>query len=246
MVIDENVLEDVDGIFGIHLWQDMEVGKVSIESGPRMASAGHFKIDVKGHGGHGSMPHQGVDAGVVAASILLNLQTVVSREVNPLEPVVVSVGVFRSGTRFNVMPSKAYLEGTTRCFSHDVNDLFEKRITRICEETAKAHRAEAFVQYEGLVLPLINDDVMVDHGKCAILNILGSDGLGNTELTTGGEDFSFYREHAKSGFAFVGCRAKDKEQIFPHHHSRFDIDEKALKIASGMYAQFALEFLRST
>lgn len=242
-MIDAGVMEGVDGLFGIHLWNDCEVGKVSVEEGPRMASAGIFKIYVTGKGGHGSMPHQGVDAVVVGSAIIMNLQTVVSREINPLDPAVLSVGIFNSGTRFNVMAGEAYLEGTTRCFSMDVNDAFEGQIRRIAENTAKAYRAEAVLDYKQLVIPTINDKELSELAQKAVISLNGEEANIKFEKTTGGEDFSFYSKYAPTCFAFVGCKNTDKIPYYPHHHSKFDIDEDALSIASALYTQFALNFL---
>lgn len=243
-MIEDGVMEGVDGLFGLHLWNDCEVGKVSVEAGPRMASAGIFKIYVTGKGGHGSMPHQGVDAAVVGAAILMNLQSIVSREINPLEPSVVSIGIFNAGTRFNVMAGEAYLEGTTRCFNMDVNDAFEDQIRRIVESTARAYRAEATLDYKQLVIPTINDERLSKLAQGAVVEIMGKDAIVTYEKTTGGEDFSFFSEFAPSVFAFVGAQNTKKLEYYPHHHPKFDIDEDALGIAASLYAQFALDFLK--
>ena len=242
-MIEEGVMEGVDGIFGIHVWNDAEVGKVSVEAGPRMASAGIYKINVTGKGGHGSMPHQGVDALLVGSAIVMNLQSLVSREISPLDPAVVSVGIFNSGTRFNIIAGEAYLEGTTRCFSMEVNDAFEEMIKRVAENTAKSYRATAKLDYEQLVIPTINDPAMSAIAEGAVEKISGKDGLITYEKTTGGEDFSYFTQKAPGAFAFVGARNEKRLEYFPHHHPRFDIDEDALETASALYAQFAVDFL---
>lgn len=242
-MIHEGVMEGVDGVFGIHIWNDAEVGKISVEAGPRMASAGIFKIDVIGKGGHGSMPHQGVDAVVVGSSIVMNLQSLVSREISPLDPAVISVGMFNAGSRFNVIAGEAHLEGTTRCFSMEVNDSFEDMITRVAENTAKSYRAKVKVDYEQLVIPTINDPEMSAIAEGAVEKTSGKDALITYEKTTGGEDFSFFTQKAPGAFAFVGSKNEKKVDYFPHHHPKFDIDEDALEIASALYAQFAIDFL---
>lgn len=242
-MITEGVMEGVDGVFGIHIWNDAEVGKISVEAGPRMASAGIFKIDVIGKGGHGSMPHQGVDAVVVGSSIVMNLQSLVSREISPLDPAVISVGMFNAGSRFNVIAGEAHLEGTTRCFSMEVNDSFEDMITRVAENTAKSYRAKVKVDYEQLVIPTINDPEMSAIAEGAVEKTSGKDALITYEKTTGGEDFSFFTQKAPGAFAFVGSKNEKKVDYFPHHHPKFDIDEDALEIASALYAQFAIDFL---
>ena len=242
-LIEEGELDDVDGIFGLHLWNDAPVGKVSIEAGPRMASAGIFNINVTGKGGHGSMPHQGVDAVLVGSAIVTNLQSLVSREISPLDPAVVTIGIFNAGTRFNVLAGEAYLEGTTRCFSMEVNDSFESQIQRVVEKTAESYRAEAVLDYNELVLPTINDPAMSAIGERAVEKIAGKDALITYEKTTGGEDFSFYLKKAPGAFAFVGTKNEEKIPLYPHHHPKFDIDEDAMEVAAALYAQYAVDFL---
>ncbi|NMA49369.1 MAG: amidohydrolase [Tissierellia bacterium] len=242
-MIEDGALDGVDGAFGIHIWNDCEVGKVSVEAGPRMASAGMFKIFITGKGGHGSMPNQGVDAAVVAADIIMSLQTIVSRELSPLDAAVVSVGVVKAGSRFNVIAGEAYLEGTTRCFSMEVNDGFEEQIKRIAENTAKSYRAEAKVEYTQLVIPTINDPMMSEIGEGAVRKIADEDAIVKFEKTTGGEDFGFFAEYCPTAFAFVGSQNEEKIPYFPHHHPKFDIDEDALEISASLYAQYAIDFL---
>jgi len=242
-LIEEGELEGVDGIFGMHLWNDAPLGKVSVEAGPRMASAGIFNINVTGKGGHGSMPHQGVDAVVVGSAIVTNLQSLVSREISPLDPAVVTIGIFNAGSRFNVLAGEAYLEGTTRCFSMEVNDTFESQIKRVVEKTAESYRAEAVLDYKELVLPTINDPAMSAVGEKAVEKIAGAEALISYEKTTGGEDFSFYLKEAPGAFAFVGTKNEEKIPLYPHHHPKFDIDEDALEIAAALYAQYAVDFL---
>jgi len=243
-MIADGAMDNVDGIFGIHVWNDSQVGHVSVEPGPRMASAGIFKINVTGKGGHGSMPHQCVDATIVASAIVMNLQSIVSREIYPLSPAVLSIGIFNSGTRFNIIAGDAYLEGTTRCFDMDVNDAFESQIRRIVENTAKAYRATATLDYEQLVIPTINDPKLSQLAQDAVIKLNGKDANISVEKTTGGEDFSFYSKYAPSTFAFVGCKNIKKLEYHPHHHSKFNIDEDSLEIAAGLYAQFAINFLK--
>jgi amidohydrolase len=242
-MIEAGVIEDMDAIFGLHIWNDIPAGTVSIEDGPRMASAGIFNIKIKGRGGHGSMPHQGVDAAIAGAAMVNALQSVVSREISPLDPAVVSLGIFNAGTRFNVLAEDAYLEGTTRCFSLEVNDAFEPIITRIVRDTAATYRATAELDYKQLVLPTINDPKLAAIGRGAVETILSSEALIHMPMTTGGEDFSFFGKLIPSAFAFVGGGFDPTLDTYPHHHAKFDIDERALEVAAGLYAQVALDFL---
>lgn len=242
-MIEEGVLDDVDGIFGIHLWNDCKVGTVSVEAGPRMASASLFKVHVIGKGGHGSMPHQGIDAVVVGSAIVSNLQSLVSREISPLNPAVLTVGKFNAGSRFNVLAGEAYMEGTTRCFDYGVNDAFEPMMRRVIEKTAESYRATAVLDYEQLIIPTINNPEMSAIGEEAVEKILGKEGLVKYEKTTGGEDFAFYLQKVPGAFAFVGTKNEKKVPLYPHHHPKFDIDEDALEVSAGLYAQYAVDFL---
>lgn len=242
-MIKDGVMEGVDGIFGIHIWNDVETGKVSVEAGPRMASAGMFKVYITGKGGHGAMPHQTVDASVVASAIVMNLQSIVNREINPSDPAVVTVGMIRSGSRWNVISGEAYMEGTTRCYSMEVNKAFEGQIRRIVEMTAQAYRAEARMEYTQMTIPTINDPMMSAIAAESVKKVAGEEGLVTFEKTSGGEDFAFFSEYAPSAFAFVGSKNTAKLDYYPHHHPKFDIDEDALGVSAGLYTQFALDFL---
>lgn len=242
-MVEAGVLDDVDVIMGIHVWNELEVGKVSVEAGPRMAAVNQFIIHVKGKGGHGSMPHQGVDALTAAAAVVMNLQSLVSREISPLDPSVLSVGIFKSGTRFNVLPGKAYLEGTTRCFSRELNEEFPEMIERVASKTAASYRAEIELEYNKMTLPCTNDEKLAALGQKSVADIFGEESLAHVEKTTGGEDFSFYLAEVPGVFAFVGAKNEDKLEYHPHHHPGFNIDEEALKKASALYTKFALDFL---
>lgn len=244
-MIEAGAMDGVDAVFGMHLWNDTEIGKISVDPGPRLASAGIFKIHVTGKGGHGAMPHQTVDAAVVGASILLNLQTIVSREISPLDPAVVTVGKITAGSRFNVIAAEAFLEGTTRCFSHEVNDGFEAQIRRISENIAQSYRASAKLDYEQLVIPTINDPLLADIASRSVDTLFGPEAKYTVPQNTGGEDFSYYAKYAPALFAFVGSKNTAKLECFPHHHPKFDFDEDALGISAGLYAQFALDFLKA-
>lgn len=242
-MVDEGCMEGVDEVFGIHLWSDLEYGKISVEAGPRMASADMFKIKVKGKGGHGSLPHQGIDAVVAASSIVMDLQSVVSREISPLEAAVVSVGVFNSGTRFNVISSEAVLEGTTRCFNPEIREKFPKIMERIIKNTAASYRADAILEYTFGTPPTINDEPSSERAAKAVEKLYGSQAVSLMEKVTGGEDFAVYLKKAPGIIAFVGVRNEDKGCNYPQHHERFNIDEDALEMGAALYAQYAIDFL---
>lgn len=243
LMIDEGCLEGVDNVFGIHLWIDLPTGKVSVEEGPRMASADSFEIKVKGLGGHGSLPHQGVDALLAASSIVMDLQSIVSREISPLQSAVVSIGTLNSGTRFNVIASEATLTGTTRCFDYEIRNKFPEIIERIINNTASSYRATAKLNYNFLSPPTINHFLSSKIATNTVNKILGSEGISLMEKVPGGEDFARMLERVPGVLAFVGARNQEKGCNYAHHHELFDIDEDALEIGTTLYVQYALDFL---
>ena len=243
MIEKGNVLEGVDGAFGIHLWSDVPVGKVSVEAGPRMAGADFYTLTVRGSSGHASKPDQTIDPIVTASSIVMNLQPIVSREMDPIEPVVITVGTFNAGTRFNIIPDKAVLSGTVRCFSKDIWNDIDKKIERVASNTASAYRASIELDYQKKTPPTINDPDASRRARESVVKILGEEGVYLMERTTGAEDFAYYADSVPSCFAFVGIRNDAKEANFPHHHERFQMDEDALEIGTALYAQYALDFL---
>ncbi|GAB6138367.1 M20 family metallopeptidase [Halanaerobaculum tunisiense] len=242
-MITGGALDSVDNVFGIHLWADLPCGKVAVERGPKMASADVFKIEVQGKGGHGASPHQGVDSVVVGSAIVMNLQSLVSREFNPLESTVISVGKFNSGTRFNVIANKAVLEGTTRCFSKEVREQFPDLIKRVANNTAQSYRAEVEVEYTWGTPPTINDPAGAQIAQDAVIEMLDETALASIDPVMTAEDFALYLDKVPGAFAFVGVGNKEKEANYPHHHEKFNIDEDGLKIGTKLYVQYVINYL---
>lgn len=245
-MIDDGVMEGVDSVFAIHLWSGLPMGKISVEAGPRMAAVDVFDITVSGKGGHGSAPHEGVDALVAASDIVMALQTIVSRELSPLEPVVVTVGKLVAGTRFNVLASEAKLEGTNRYFNPKIKDVLPQAIERMAKSVAAGYRAEAHLNYQFATSPVINDPECSALAKRAVEKILGKDGLIEYEKVMGGEDFAEFLKKAPGALALVGIGNEEKKTTYPHHHPNFNIDEDALEIGVALYVQYALDYLNQS
>lgn len=244
-LIEQGFLDGIDSIFGIHVISDIKCGKISIDAGPRMASADNFKIKVKGKGCHGARPNQGTDALVTASSIVLNLQSLVSREIDPLEPVVVTIGTLLSGTQYNIVADSAEMTGTARCFNNEVRKKIPEIMKRIIENTAKAYGAEAVLEYDFAVAPVINDSKLSVIGEAAAEKILSKDALlKNTKLLIS-EDFSSYLAKVPGIFALVGAGNEKKEANYPHHNEKFTVDEDCLQISSALHAQYAYDYLNS-
>ena len=243
LMIEEGALEGVEAIMGIHLWNNIPSGKINIQPGPRMASGDVVSIDFIGKGGHGSLPNQTVDPIVVASSFVMNSQAMLSREKSPLESVVFTLGEFKAGTRFNVIPEKAHMEGTFRCFSEESRKRTGEAIKRYADETAKTYRAEAVVSIAEAMPATINDPAVTETVKTVAEKVVGSENLVWQDKTTGSEDMAYYLQKIPGAIAFVGSGYGEEGLTFPHHHPKFNINEESLANGTALYFGFAVEYL---
>lgn len=239
-MIEEGALKDVNAIFGLHLWQPLATGMVGVVDGPMMAQPDAFTIIVKGKGGHGSMPHQTVDPILVASQLVINIQSIVSRSIDPLKPAVVSFGTIEGGTIYNIIPEKVTLTGTVRSFDAEVQNIAEKRLKEITEKTCEAFGAAAEFKYELGYPPVVNDTEMVKFVEKITAGTLGEDKIAAIDPVMGGEDFAYYLEKVPGAFFFFGM---GDEMEFPHHHPRFDLDERALPLATQLMVNLAFDYL---
>lgn len=240
-MVEEGALEGVDAVFGLHLWQPLATGKVGLVKGPMMAQPDAFSITIKGAGGHGSMPHQTVDPILVAAQVIVNAQSIVSRNVDPLKPAVVSFGTIEGGTIYNIIPEEVKLTGTVRSFDPAVQELAERRLREITEQTCASLGARAEFQYRLGYPPVVNDPEMVEFVARVAGDCLGADRLIKIDPVMGGEDFSYYLQKIPGAFIFFGMGDGMK---YPHHHPFFDMDERALPDATLLMTLLALEYLK--
>lgn len=236
--------EKIDAIFGGHVWIDLPAGFISVEEGPRMAASSIFNIKVTGKQGHGAQPHQAVDAVVVASAIVLNLQTVVSRNVSALDSVVVTIGNIHSGTEWNVIPGEATMGGTVRFFDPHQEEYIVDSIRRIVEYTAAAYGATAELHYEKRVPPTINDPTSSELAERVVIDTLGADKLSKMRKVMPGEDFAWYLQDKPGCFAFIGIQNPDVEATYDHHNNRFTMDDSVLSAASAVYAEYAIAWLQ--
>lgn len=234
----------IGAIFGTHIWASVPAGKVGIKSGPFMAAADTFTIRVHGVQSHGSQPWSGVDAVVVASAIVMNLQTIVSRQLSALDPAVVTVGEFQGGDRWNIVSGEAVLSGTTRYFKKEIGPEIEKRMDRIVQETAKAYGATAELEYKYVILPTVNDPGCTDIARQAVREVLGEEAIEETDLVMGAEDFAFYQEEKPGCFVFVGTNNPDCKATYPNHSNYFTSDESVLPKGARVYAQMAIDWLK--
>ena len=228
-MIEDGCLEGVETIFGIHLWTPLPIGQVGVCSGPALAATDHFEVEIVGEGGHGGFPHQTVDAVVVAAKAILDLQLVVSRYVDPLESAVVSVGKLSAGSSFNVIAERAIFEGTVRTLSEEVRSLVERKMEQIVKGVCEGTGASYDLRYQRGYPPLVNHLEETDVVRRAIVGLERCT-LVEMKPIMGGEDFAYYLQKVPGCFFFVGAGNEDKGAIYPHHHPKFDFDEDALSI----------------
>ena len=241
LMIKAGALEGVGAIFGLHLWQGLPTGTVGIVKGPIMAQSDNFRITVKGGGGHGSMPQATVDPILTAAELVVNLQSIVSRNVDPLKPAVLSFGTIHGGTVYNIIPNEVKLSGTVRMFDPKIQPLMKKRLREIVEGTCGAFKATADFEYEEGYPPLVNDPASVDFVLAVVEKALGEENIIAVDPVMGGEDFAYYLQEVPGAFFFLGAGDGTK---YPHHHPAFDIDEKALPPAAFLMTALALEYLK--
>lgn len=244
-MVAEGAMNGVDSVMGIHISSDMPVGTINAEPGPRMAAGDIFKIIITGKGGHGAHPEQCVDSVLVGAATVMNLQSIVSRELSPFDPVVVTTGSIKSGTRFNVIAPTAVLEGTVRYYKPEYKKQISEAIDRIAKLTAETYRATAELEYTTLVKATINDENCSLIAEGAAAKIVGSSNIIKTSPSTGGEDFSEFSSLAPGVMTRLGARNESKGIIHPHHHGKFDVDEDSFLYGVAFYAQYALDYLNA-
>ena len=234
-MIEDGCLDKVDEIYGLHLWNYQLYGEVGIKDGPVMASADLFDIEVSGKGGHGATPQGTVDAIVVASNLVTMLQTIVSRNTNPLESTVLSIGKIKGGHNFNIISDKVHMSGTTRSYTEENRKMIKQRMKEVVEGVSKSFGADIKLNYKDGYPPTVNHSSQVEKVLEAASSIVAS-GAKNPYLSMGGEDFSYYLQNKPGCFFFVGSAPNENEILStPHHCSHFNIDERALLVGASVY-----------
>ena len=237
VMVDEGVADDVSSIFALHLWPGLPFGKVATKAGPIMAAADAFEMEVKASGGHGAMPHLASDAIAIAAQIVTALQTIVSREVDPVEPAVLTVGEIGAGTAFNIIPDKARLGGTVRTLNADLRQKMPARIEELSRGVARGMRGDVELDYTFSYPVTVNDEVATGLALDVAEDLFGHDSV--LELpnpSMGGEDFAFFLEKVPGAFIWLGVG----EDISGLHTPRFAFDEEILPRGSALLTALAI------
>ena len=238
VMVDEGVADDVASIFALHLWPGLPFGTVATKAGPIMAAADAFEMEIRGSGGHGAMPHLAADAVVIAAQVVTALQTVVSREVDPVQAAVLTVGEIGAGTAFNIIPEKARLGGTVRTLDPDLRESMPERIEALARGVANGMRGDAYLDYTFSYPVTTNEEGAAARALDVAGELFGQESV--LELpnpSMGAEDFSYFLERVPGAFIWLGVG----EDVSGLHTPQFAFDEEILPRGSALLAALALE-----
>ena len=244
LMMDEGVLNDPkpQAIFGLHTFSSLDVGQLGYTSGPAFASVDHFKIDIHGKQAHGAQPHTSIDPVVMSAQVISALQTIRSRNLSPLEPSVVTVGIVRGGTRYNIIPASVHLEGTVRTYNNEVLDTIERRMGEILAGITQAAGGSFDLQYDRNVPPTLNDPALTAQTVPSLQAVVGEQNVQELDPTMGGEDFAYFAE-AVPGFYFrLGSRHPEKGSG-GHHTPTFAADDGSVEVGIRAMTRVLLDYL---
>lgn len=242
-ILESGVLDEVDAIFGNHLWVPTPLGEVTTKPGPFMAGVASFTITVKGKGGHGGYPHETKDAIVIASEITTQIQNIISRKISPFATSVITIGKFEAGTSFNVIADEAKLTGTVRYFDHKVDEQIKEKMEQVIKGICIANDATYEFVYEDGYPPVVNHEEETDIVFQAAENITEIQSATISEAQMAGEDFAHYLEKIPGAFFFTGANKEGHD--YPHHHPMFDFNEKAMPVAAKMLIGAYMEYQSS-
>lgn len=240
-LIEEGALDGVEAIWGLHVWSSLPAGKIGYRSGPTMASADIWEVEIKGKGGHGSRPHEAIDPTIAAASIVLSLQTIISRELDPQETAVLSIGRLESGSAPNVIPEKALIQGNIRTTNSIVRDELPGSIERIAKGIGSALRCEVKTNFIPVYPVTVNDPDMVETLKKVASAMFGDQSLTEMPIVMGSEDFSFYQQKVPGVIFFLGMADSQKGTDAEHHNPTFKTNDEVLKKGVALLTALVME-----
>ena len=240
-MIEDGAIENVEEIYGLHVWNYQKSGTVGVQDGPVMAAADIFTIKIQGIGGHGATPQGTVDCVVVASYLIQAMQTIVSRNTNPLENTVVTFGQINGGYNFNIIADQVVLKGTTRAYTENNRELIKTRMKEIIQGTEQMFGAKIKLEYKDGYPPVINNPSITNNLK-KIAQTIVEDNVIAPYLSMGGEDFSYFSNAIPGCFFFLGSAPKDRAPMStPQHCSHFDIDEDVMLIGSSIFTELGLK-----
>lgn len=241
----EGLLKDCQRAYTAHVTPRLKSGQIGVTKGPQCASCDHFIIEIEGKGAHVSTPHLGIDAVYIASQIVVQLQSIVARNTNPLDTVVVGVGSVNAGTQYNIVAQNAKIEGTTRSFSKETRQKTNDLVTKIAQDIGATYGAKVKVIFNAYCNPVINNDIASLEVQEVAKNIF-DEVITDLEKNLTGDDFADFQEVVPGVYAFLGIQSDDvKNSHLPLHHGLFDIDEKAMLLSSQLYVEYALSYLNN-
>ena len=242
-LVEAGVVDGVDAIIGLHLVPRLEVGKVGIGYGPRLAAPDTFKISVEGESGHAAWPQETVDPVAVSAQVVSNLQHVVSREIDPTDSLVISVTKIEGGTIHNAIPSRVEMKGTARTLSEEIRELVPEKMERIVRGITEAHGASYSFEYRRGPDPVVNHEWVMRVVEETAREVFGDEAVEEVSPVMSSEDFSGYQRAAPTAFFALGAGNEERGITYPNHNPRFDIDEDALVNGVKMFVHAAFGLL---
>ena len=244
LMINDGALESpkVDAVLGLHLIGVLPIGQVGVRTGATMASADGYTIRVFGKAGHGAHPEGGVDAIYIAGNVITSLQSLISREVAAQEPLVVHIGLIKGGNAANIIADRVTMRASVRTLNEELRATIQERLDRIVGGIASAHRGSHEIKYLGGVASVMNDPAMADLVVSEAAKVVGTDNIISPPPTMGSDDMARFLEAAPGCYFFVGTENEEAGITYPHHHSLYDLDEKALAIGAETLTRAALAY----
>lgn len=242
-MVADGCLDGVDVIFGTHLWSTTKLGTIGYRIGPVMAAADKFELTLFGRGGHGAKPHETIDAVVLGATVVKELQSIVSRRLDPLQQAVLTIGTLHAGNTFNVIADSAELTGTIRTFDPEVAEQIVHEMERTIKGVCDAAGATYSFTYERGYPAVVNHPQETNLLRTVASDIMGADHVFEIAPTMGGEDFAYYLQQVPGTFFFTGA---GDETFYPHHHPKFDFEEQAMQHAARILIEVTLRYLEES
>ncbi|WP_062515105.1 M20 family metallopeptidase [Halobacillus sp. KGW1] len=237
-LVKDGVLEGVDAIYGIHYMSNVPKGKIGFAEGYAMASCNDFDITIEGNGGHGGNPHETVDPIYIATHLIQSFQSIISRNLNPMHPGVISFGKMEAGHSYNIVPDKVHLKGTIRALTFEGADMMHQKTVTLTEKISDSFGAKGHYQFIEGTPPLYNHPESCKKAKALIETSFGADAFMELEPVMGAEDFSYYLKEKEGVFINVGMQGEKSR--YPHHHPKFDLDEDVLETGLELVVRLAV------
>ena len=240
-LVKEGVLEEVDVVFGLHLMSSLPKGQIGVCPGPMMASSDDFEITIYGKGGHGASPHETIDPTIVAAHLILGIQSIISRQMDPMEAGIVSIGTLRAGSNYNIIPNEVEITGTFRAFTMETRHLIKEKLEHLTHSISATFGATAKMDIiAGGTPPVVNDVAVTNQVTKRLAQHITSREVVPFEKVMLAEDFSFYLQQKQGSYFVVGMGGENS--AYPHHHPKFDIDEEEIGTAIQAFLAIAKHY----